>query len=414
MNAERKTMLVAGLAGATIGLGVLLASDAPDPEPTTGAVMKTTAATQGLRLRFRGARMEEVLKYLADAAGFTIVLDAQPRGTVDVWSEQPLDREEALSLVNSVLVQNGLAAIRSGQTLTIVNRDEAKIHDIPVKLGSDPATIPRTDEMVTQILPVRFVEVSQLVKDLQPLVSTRTTMTANESANTLVITDTQANIHHVAQIIKAIDEGAESYTAVRIIHLKNADATETADLLSELFPDRSQSEGSQVPAQLGGDMPPPPGMGGFPGPGGFGGGPGGNGSGSGQSAGNGRVKKGSRVNAVADPRTSSVIVSAPKEMIDQIEGVVEQLDASRARKKAVALFQINSAQPQYVAKVLQDLFQNKGTSTTDSSSSQNDALENRRTTQSQQQISNGSSLGNNNSRGGPGGGGPGGGGGQLQ
>jgi general secretion pathway protein D len=411
MRAENKMILLAGLAGAGLALGILLAADASEVE-RVGA-----AAQTGVQLRFQQAPLAQVLRYLGEAAGFTIVLEAQPKGLVNVWSEQSLDREEALNLVNSLLVQNGLAAIRSGQTLTVVNRDEAKVHDIPVKLGSDPAAIPRIDEVVTQILPVRFIEVAQLVKDLQPLVSTRTTMTANESANTLVITDTQANIHHVAEIVRAIDAGAESYTAVKIIHLTNADATEMANLLAELFPDQSQSEDSQVPAQLGAGMPGPPGIGGFPGgpdgPGGFGGGgPAGPGGDSGQSAGSGRVKKAAKVTAVADPRTSSVIVSAPKELISQIEGVVAQLDASPAHRKAVAVFQLNSAQPQDVAKVLQTLFQNTGTSAADTSSSQTSAFETRRTTQSQQQLSTASSFGSSGtSRGGLGGGGGGAGGG---
>jgi hypothetical protein len=63
------------------------------------------------------------------------------------------------------------AAIRHGRTLTIVNKDEAKTKDIPVILESNPDKIPKTDEMVTQIMPVRFIEVAQLLKDLQPLVA---------------------------------------------------------------------------------------------------------------------------------------------------------------------------------------------------------------------------------------------------
>src|SRR5437763_741579 len=88
--------------------------------------------------------------------------------------------------------------------------------------AANEAALPPTDEIVTQILPVRFVEASQLVKDLQPLISIQTTMTANESANSIVLTDTQANIHRIARIIQAIDSNAEDFTAVRVFHLKNA------------------------------------------------------------------------------------------------------------------------------------------------------------------------------------------------
>src|SRR5258708_875920 len=137
---------------------------------------------------------------MSEAAGF--IINVKPgtsvRGKVELWSSKPLTRDEALNALDTVLNQNGLAAIRNGRTLSIVNEDEAKIQAIPVISESDPNKIPMTDQIVTQIIPVRFVEVAQLVKDLQPLVSLKTTITANDSGNAVVITDTRANIHRVA------------------------------------------------------------------------------------------------------------------------------------------------------------------------------------------------------------------------
>jgi len=155
-------------------------ADAATPEALTagqaadsaGSAAKPPAAiengTDSLRLNFRGASLDQVLNYFSEAAGF--VINVKPgtsvRGKVDVWSGQPVTREEALNLLFTVLNQNNLAAIRTGRTLTIVNKDEAKTQNIPVISESDPAKIPQTDQMVTQIIPVRFVEVAQLIKDL--------------------------------------------------------------------------------------------------------------------------------------------------------------------------------------------------------------------------------------------------------
>jgi type II secretory pathway component GspD/PulD (secretin) len=66
-------------------------------------------------------------------------------------------------------------------------------------LGSDPDSIADDEEIVTHIIPVRFVEATQLLKDLQPLVSVNTSMTANESGNSIVITATQSNIRRVGR-----------------------------------------------------------------------------------------------------------------------------------------------------------------------------------------------------------------------
>lgn len=300
-------------------------------------------------------------------------------------SNQPVTKEEAVELLNSVLNKNGLAAIRRGRTLTIINKDEAKTKALPVRSGSEPNSIPDNDEMVTQIIPVRFVEVTQLIKDLQPLVSTQTAMTANESGNSIVITDTQANIRRVAEVIKAIDMGAEDMTVVRVFHLQHADPQETADLLSNLFPDDSRSGNNQAPLTFGG-------------PGGFrrffgGGGPGGGGLGGGNQAGgnggqNQRIKKRNRVIAVADSRTSSVVVTATKDLMDQIESVIAELDPDPANQKAVAVLPLQNAEPQDAMQVLQDIFQKSGTQNNRNAQNQNNALQSRSTQQSQQYNNN--------------------------
>ncbi len=75
------------------------------------AVLKPVAPAAGtndgnsLVLNFRGAPLESVLDYLSDAAGFIIVLDTQVNGHVDLWSDRPVTRDEAVDLLNSVLTK---------------------------------------------------------------------------------------------------------------------------------------------------------------------------------------------------------------------------------------------------------------------------------------------------------------------
>ena len=376
---------------------------APLTEATSATADGVAAGTNGgLRLNFRGVALEQVLNYLSDAAGFIIVLDAQPRGKVDVWSNTPLSKEEAVDLLNSVLNKNGLASIRNGRTLTIVNKDEAKTRNIPVRQGSNPDGIPSNDEIVTQIIPVRFVEVTQLTKDLQPLVSTSTTMTANEAGNSIVMTDTQANIRRVAEIIQAIDQGAEDVTEVEVFRLQYADPTEMATLLTSVFPDETRGS-SQSPVQFG------RGGGGNPFRNFFGGGggrDGGNGGGGGGGDQNARIKKRARVVAVADPRTQSVIVSAASGLMEQIRGMVTQLDSNPAKKQFVRVYSLENADAEQVEQVLQEMFETTNTRNNNrNSQNRNNALQNRATQQSQQNNNTGV-IGNRNggNRGGGGGG----------
>jgi len=340
----------------------------------------TRGDTNELRLNFRGVPLDMVLNYLSEAAGFIIVMDTQVSGSMDVWSDRPVTKDEAVNLLNSALNKNGYAAIRNGRTLTIMTKEDAKTRDIPVKIGNDPNLIPNNDEMVTQIIPVRYVQAKQLATDLSPFVSSQATIVANEAGNSIVVTDTQSNIRHLVQIIEAIDNSAQGETEIRVFPLKHANPSDVATELGQIFPSNSSGTGqTQAPIRFGG------------------GGPGGffarmaaqAADANNQSS---AIQKQSQVIAVADARTQSVIVSASKDLMDQIAGMMEQLDVSSPRDQKVFVFHMNNGDPQQALQVLQNMFQStSGTSASStSSSSQNSALQNRA-------IQNATSMGSSSS-----------------
>ena len=355
--------------------------------PPANASSTNTDGT--LRLNFRNAPLEMVLNYLSDAAGFIIVLDTRVNGSVSVISNHSMTKDEAVDLLNSVLNKNGYAAIRDGRTLTIVDKNDAKNRNIPVKSGNKPESIPNNDEIVTQIIPIRFVEARQLVSDLSSFVSPQATVVANEAGNSVVITDTQSNIRHLTEIIRAIDDSAEAETEIRVFRLKYASPADVASELGSIFPSSGSGGNTQSPIRFGG---------GSGGPGGFfarmmGGGGGGSSSGS-----DDRVKKATQVTAVADSRIQAVIVTAPKDLIDQIASMMTELDVPSTRDQNVYVYHMNNGDPQQALQVLQTMFQSSGTSrsgSTTSGSSSSSALmlrqQNNATTTSSSSSSSGSS-----------------------
>ncbi len=365
------------------------ASDAKAPESATaptGTPDSTSASASvgsgpGIQMNFRNAPLEQVLEYLSEAAGFIIVLDAPVKGTVNVISAKPMSQDEAVDFLNSVLNKNGLAAIRDGRTLTIVDRAVAKTRDIPVKVNNDPRMIPKNDEIVTQIIPIRYVEADQLAKDLASFISSQATFVANTAGNSIVMTDTQANIRHMVEIIKAIDSSAEAETEIRVFHLTHASPSDVATALSGVFPSSSGSgNNNQAPVRFGGGPFGGGGfaamMGGFGGRGGGASGGGRSGGGGGSSSGqNDRIRRASQVLAVPDARTSSVIVTASKDLMAQITGMVRELDVPSIRDQQVHVFRMNNGDPQQAVQVLQNMFQSttSGRSGT-GGNSQNSAL----------------------------------------
>ena len=96
---------------------------------------------------------------------------------------------------------------------------------------------------------------------------------------------------------------------------------------------------------------------------------------------NSRIQKQTQVVAVADPRTSSVVVTASKDLMQEIAGMMEQLDVPSTRDQKVFVYHMDNGDPQQALTVLQNMFQNNSTSSRSGtgSSSQNSALQNRET-----------------------------------
>ena len=164
--------------------------------------------------------------------------------------QRALTKDEAVEVLNSVLKKNGCAVIRNGRILTIVAQDTAKTKDLEIVQGNDPDEVEKSNEVVTQIIPVRYASVSQLVPNLELLLPSTATLTANESANSLILVATKTDIKRMLKIVSALDTSIASVSTIRVIPLKYADAKETATLITQLFTSQAGSQSSSSRGSL--------------------------------------------------------------------------------------------------------------------------------------------------------------------
>jgi type II secretory pathway component GspD/PulD (secretin) len=127
--------------------------------------------------------------------------------------------------------------------------------------------------------------------------------------------------------------------------------------LAQLFPDsQNGSSQDQAASQIGG-MPPPPEF-----------------QDTGSSGASASTLKKDRLLAVPDPRTSSVLVSAPATRMPLITRLIAELDASPARKEVVKTWELRNADPRDVSQILQDLFNRNSGSRNNNNNNRNSLL----------------------------------------
>lgn len=345
MKEKILTLVIAALG---VLLPVWLIAAVPDDDPSTLTLTledaATTTSSDGiLRFNFRDAPLDTVLDYMSRAAGFAIVRETDVSGRVDIVSHQPISKDEAVNLLNTVLNEKGYAAIRNGRILTIVSRDEALKRNIPVKTGRIPENIPRTDEMVTQIIPVRYSNAVKMIDNLRTMLPSYAIITANESSNAIVLTDTQAHIRRMAEIISALDTSISQISTLKVFMLQHSDATDVAKMLNELF--KTPTTGQQNAGNR------------FPFFGRRGGNPGGDNSGdTQQSTQSEALQAASRVVAVADQNTNAVVVSAPEDLMPAIEQLVKDVDTTSQGVTVVRVFPLKYAYAKDMVDIVKNIF----------------------------------------------------------
>lgn len=332
----------------------------------SGSVVQLSASTQPvtrpgmvqIKLNFKDAPVESVLDYLSESAGFIVVREAgQVPGRITLLSKQPVTADEAVTLLNSALKVNNFTAIQMGRILKVTTLDKAKKENIPVHFGADPALIELSDQLITQIIPVKTVDAVKLKTDLTSLVDPSADFSSNAMSNTLIITDTSANIHRLVEIVASMDKKDATENGIRVKQLKYADATAAAKLINDMFNPQSSANQQQggamnnpfsfLRAMRGGGGPGGPGGGG----GGFPGLPGG--TGSQDQADKGQLGK---VLASADTRTNTVVFSGPADTLKVIDEVLTQLDSNPVEDQAFFLYSVKNGQATDMSITLNALF----------------------------------------------------------
>jgi type II secretory pathway component GspD/PulD (secretin) len=291
--------------------------------------------TNGLLLNFRGVPLRAVLSYLSDKADLIVVSEEDVQGAVTVTASQPVSTAEAISLLNDQLSRNHYTAFLDGRTLTVMEANRARTDALtPVITFTDPSQIPVNNQIVTEILPVHSLNAAQLVKDLEPLIASDDTVTANEAGNAVLMTACQKDIHRIAAIITALDSTAVS--EVSVFALNYADAKSVAAELKELF----QSADSDVNRATAPISP---------------------GARFGRAGGDGGAAQKektapTRAVFVADEQMNAVAASAPPDIMPMIARVISLFDKPGQEVTDVEIFTLLHADPEEVVDEITSLF----------------------------------------------------------
>ncbi len=295
-----------------------------------------------ISMSFDKADIGSVLKYLSTVSRTPIVADPDISGNITIVSMKDITLAEAYEVVNAVLKVRGYTMVGGpgSKVIRVVPLQKAVADNTDVRAGKDPQQMAAGDSMVTQVIPLDFVNAVKLKDELKPLVSdNQASLTAISSTNTVIVTDTAGNVRRIAAIIKELDKDNSDILDVEIYTCRYASASSLADTVAKIFqskqdtpanitqmsPSRQQQQAGQVQVQLQGN--------------------------------DGLISLKGELRIAADERTNSLIVSASKERVKLVMEMVKKLDVDTEPEVKARVFPLQYADAGTVANQLSLLFE---------------------------------------------------------
>lgn len=183
-------------------------------------------------LAFDGADIASVVRTVSEILGFNYVLAPEVTGKVTVQTAGPVARDELFGVLVAILEVHGFTVVTSGDIYKVVRLDEGRRRPARIVVGGSVQAEPTGEEMVAQIVPLRYAPVGAVVTLLQPMISGGGGVVGHPASNLIIITDFAPNVRRALAMVRAVDVESAG-EQVRVVPLRYADATELATLLNE-------------------------------------------------------------------------------------------------------------------------------------------------------------------------------------
>ena len=286
------------------------------------------ASGKGLyTMEYRDADIKDVIEDVAEITGRNFLVDPRVKGSITIISPTPIDADAVWQVFLSALNVRGYATVENKDMTRIVPLETAA--SSPLETYSGKYT-PPTENFITRLYTPKYVGASEMATAIKPLISKRGDVQAYKQTNTVIITDTGANIRRVIKIFQQLDQEG-SKEQLEVIQLRYANPNDVAEKIRNIY---QQEETSNLAATAlrrrtrRGQTPEPT-----------------------ESEGPISVSK-----VLPDDRTNSVIVVASDIAMDRIKGLIRQLDIEvKDPKGNIHVYYLEHARAEDLAAVLASL-----------------------------------------------------------
>lgn len=172
-------------------------------------LFSATALTQEkIKFNFPNEEITKIIEMYSKATGTKIVVDSTVRGKISLFNSNDISLEEAYNQLSEALALNGFSIIKKDDYSLVRNARSAQRDGIEVYTTLPAA---RPQRMATWIVTLKYISSDDMQRQIGRFMTSSYGEVQSFSArNQLVITDFTSTLNRVAEMIKTLDQPADS------------------------------------------------------------------------------------------------------------------------------------------------------------------------------------------------------------
>ena len=193
-------------------------------------------------LSFENAPLSEVTHaVLSDVLGIDYVVDGPIPGEVTLRTRTPIERDQLLSVLESLLKANNVLLIRGRDDRFIVSSSQAA-----TQLA--PRVVSRHEQVAgysTMVIPLQYISAGAMAEILKPLAGDKALVRIDNTRNLLMLAGTQAQLSGWLEVIETFDVDMLEGMSVGLFPLQYSGVEELVDALNQLLTEASAGDGGE-------------------------------------------------------------------------------------------------------------------------------------------------------------------------
>ncbi len=269
-----------------------------------------------LRFNFRYQPWQDVLKWFAEQAGLSLVMETPPAGTFNYVDDRQFTPSEAIDLLNSVLLMKGYMLVRKERMLIVLNVDDGIPPNLVDTVLPEELDKRGDHELVSTLFQLQRISPEAAEAEVKKLLGPQGSVTVLPTSKQLLVTDTAGKLRTIQRVIAAIENPSAAANDVRVLEVNPSTVDQVLNIVRQMF---------QIPADQ-------------------------------------NANADGTLRFALDPSGARMLVTGTPDMLDRFSKVVQAADPTASGSGVgiestpqLEVYPITTADPQAVLEVLQTL-----------------------------------------------------------